>query len=102
MATDLIGWAATGILFLTIAWQVYTQWRERSTQGVSGLLFVGQLAASVGFVIYSALLSNWVFVVANGMLIVTAAIGQLIYRRNRRLEKRGEATHDAHGRPAHG
>ncbi|MET0496815.1 MAG: PQ-loop domain-containing transporter [Steroidobacteraceae bacterium] len=42
--TDLIGWASSGILLLTLARQVYTQWRERSTQGVSHWMFIGLLA----------------------------------------------------------
>lgn len=89
--TEIIGWAATAILLATIGRQVYTQWREGSTQGVSGWLFIGQLAASTGFLIYSALLSNWVFVVSNAMLLLTAALGQVIYRRNRRREKQDAA-----------
>ena len=88
MLTDLIGWAATAILLATIARQVYTQWRQRSTQGVSKWLFVGQLAASTGFLIYSLLLGNWVFVVSNAMLLVTAALGQWIFWHNRRRERR--------------
>jgi uncharacterized protein with PQ loop repeat len=88
MLTDLIGWAATGILLATIARQVYTQWRERSTQGVSRWLFIGQLAASTGFLAYSLLLGNWVFVVSNAALLVTAGIGQWIFWHNRRREER--------------
>ena len=34
------------ILLLTIGRQVYTQWRDGTSQGVSKWLFVGQLAAS--------------------------------------------------------
>ena len=56
MLTELIGWAAATVLLATICRQVYTQWRERSTGGVSKWLFVGQLVASTLFVIYSALL----------------------------------------------
>ena len=62
MWTELIGWSAAGILLLTIGRQVYTQWRERSTHGMSRWLFVGQLAASSGFVVYSWQLGSWVFV----------------------------------------
>ena len=35
-----------------------------TSAGVSVWLFVGQLAASVGFTIYSVLLRNWVFAAA--------------------------------------
>jgi MtN3 and saliva related transmembrane protein len=84
--TDLIGWTSSAILLATLARQVFTQWRERSTAGVSHWLFIGQLAASSGFLIYSWLLDNWVFVVTNAALLVTALVGQVIYRRNARRE----------------
>ena len=84
--TDLIGWASSAILLATLARQVFTQWRERSTAGVSHWLFIGQLAASTGFLIYSWLLKNWVFVVTNAALLITALVGQVIYRRNARRE----------------
>jgi MtN3 and saliva related transmembrane protein len=87
MMTELVGWTASIILMLTISRQVYTEWRTRSTAGVSHWLFIGQCAASLGFVIYSALLSNWVFVSTNVFLLVTAIAGQVIYRRNKRREQ---------------
>jgi len=93
MGTEIIGWSAATILLATISRQVYTQWRERSTQGLSKWLFVGQLAASTGFVIYSWMLGNWVFVVTNVLMLVTAAGGQWIYLRNRRREERAAAAH---------
>jgi MtN3 and saliva related transmembrane protein len=84
--TDLIGWTSSAILLATLARQVFTQWRERSTAGVSHWLFIGQLAASTGFLIYSWLLDNWVFVVTNAALLITALVGQVIYRRNARRQ----------------
>jgi MtN3 and saliva related transmembrane protein len=84
IATDGIGWAAAAILLLTLGRQVYTQWRDRTSQGVSRWLFVGQCAASVGFVIYSWLVGSWVFVVTNALILVTAVVGEFIYLRNRR------------------
>lgn len=84
--TDLIGWTSSAILLATLARQVFTQWRERSTAGVSHWLFSGQLAASTGFLVYSWLLKNWVFVVTNAALLVTALVGQVIYRRNERRQ----------------
>jgi len=88
MMTEIVGWMASVILMLTISRQVYTEWRTGSTAGVSHWLFTGQCAASLGFVVYSALLSNWVFVSTNVFLLVTAIVGQVIYRRNKRLEQR--------------
>jgi MtN3 and saliva related transmembrane protein len=88
VATELIGWASAMILLLTLGRQAWLQWRERRTRGVSRWLFAGQIAASTGFVVYSWLLSNWVFVVTNTLILVTALAGEAIYLRNRRLESR--------------
>lgn len=97
MLTDLIGWTATAILLATIARQVHTHWRERSTKGVSRWPFLGQLAASTGFLIYSLLLGNWVFVVSNAALLITAAIGQWIFWHNRRHDARQGALAERSG-----
>jgi uncharacterized protein with PQ loop repeat len=88
MLADITGWASALILILTISRQVYKQWRTRSTAGVSSWLFIGQLAASTGFVIYSYLVENWVFVATNAFMLVTAVVGQLIYHSNRQREER--------------
>jgi uncharacterized protein with PQ loop repeat len=76
------------ILLLTIGRQTFTQWKTRSTGGLSKWLFIGQLAASTGFSIYSYLLHNWVFLCSNLALLLTALLGQAIYARNRRRERR--------------
>lgn len=87
MWVELIGWGGAVVLLLTLGRQVYTQWRDRSAQGVSRWLFVGQLTASTAFLVYSWLLQNWVFVVTNALLLVTAAVGEWIYLRNRKRER---------------
>ena len=81
---DLIGWFAAAVLLATIGRQVYSQWRDGSTKGLSRWLFIGQLTASIAFVIYSWILGNWVFVVTNVLMLVTAALGQWVYLANRR------------------
>ncbi|HTH98090.1 MAG TPA: PQ-loop domain-containing transporter [Stellaceae bacterium] len=81
---DLIGWFAAVILLTTLGRQVYTQWREKSSKGVSGWLFLGQITSSVCFVAYSWMLGSWVFVATNAAILLTAIIGQLIYLRNAR------------------
>ena len=83
MTTELIGWLSAALLLATIGRQVYSQWRDGSSQGESRWLFVGQVGASAGFVVYSWLLSNWVFVVTNLLMLVTAFVGKAIYLRNR-------------------
>jgi len=83
-ATEWIGWLSSVILLLTIGRQVYTEWRTHATAGLSPWLFIGQLAASTGFSIYSYLLHNWVFLVSNIALLATAIVGQVIYLRNKK------------------
>ena len=87
MITDLLGWPAATILLATIGRQVYSQWRDRSSQGVSKWLFIGQITASTGFVIYSWLLRDWVFVVTNVLMLNTALFGQWIYLHNKRRQR---------------
>jgi len=86
--TELIGWTSSAILVVTIAKQVHNQWREGSSKGVSKWLFIGQLAASVGFLIYSALVHNWVFVVTNALMVCNALAGFAVVRIHRRRERR--------------
>ncbi len=95
--TEIIGWFSTTVLVLTIGRQVWTQYRSGSTQGVSKWLFIGQLTASTGFVIYSFLLSNWVFVVSNLMLLVLALIGEALYLKNRRRQRQAPGSDGARG-----
>lgn len=89
MGADMVGWLSAFILVMTLSRQVYTQWRTGSVEGVSKWLFVGQLAASMGFVVYSYLVQNWVFVFANFFIFVTALVGEVIYLRNKRMTRRG-------------
>ena len=81
---EAVGWVSSFILVLTIAKQVYKQWQEGSSEGVSKWLFVGQMAASLGFTVYSWLVSNWVFVVTNAVMLVNGLLGLLIVLHHRR------------------
>ena len=89
--TEMVGWVSSIILVLTIAKQVYKQWNEGSSEGVSKWLFVGQMAASLGFTVYSWLVDNWVFVVTNSLMLLNGLAGLAIVLRHRRREKRPEA-----------
>ena len=86
-STEIVGWASSVILVLTIGKQVYKQWREGSSEGVSSWLFVGQMTASLGFTIYSWLVGNMVFVVTNSLMLLNALVGYGIVRRHRRRER---------------
>jgi MtN3 and saliva related transmembrane protein len=83
-AVDWIGWLSSLVLLVTLGNQVRKQWQSGVSQGVSRWLFIGQLAASAGFAVYSALLENWVFLVTNLLMVLNALAGQWVTLRNRR------------------
>ncbi len=82
--TELVGWLSSAVLLVTLVHQVLKQWREGSSEGVSRWLFIGQVAASTGFTIYSALVGNWVFVVTNFLILCDAVVGLVIVLHHRR------------------
>lgn len=88
MGSEAIGWFSSFVLVLTIGNQVYKQWKTGTSKGVSKWLFVGQITASTGFTIYSLLVRNWVFVVTNSLLLLSAVVGILIVLKHRRAERR--------------
>lgn len=90
MMTEVIGWISALILLATISRQIYKQWEEKSSEGVSKWLFIGQVAASTGFAVYSWLLENWVFVVTNVLMLLSALLGYAILMHNRRCERRAK------------
>lgn len=75
--TDWIGWGASAILVATLLRQVQLQWRDGEDAKLSSWLFAGQIVASIGFVVYSLLLENRVFVFTNSVLVLTAIVGQI-------------------------
>ena len=83
---EAVGWVSSVILVLTIAKQVYKQWQEGSSEGVSKWLFVGQMAASLGFTVYSWLVDNWVFVVTNAVMLLNGLVGLLIVLHHRKKQ----------------
>ena len=83
-AVDAVGWISSFILVLTIAKQVFKQWQAGTSEGVSMWLFIGQLAASAGFTVYSWLVHNWVFVITNALMVANALVGFWITRVQKR------------------
>jgi MtN3 and saliva related transmembrane protein len=91
---DALGWVSSFILVLTIGKQVHKQWRDGSSEGVSKWLFIGQMAASIGFTIYSWGVGNWVFVATNAIMLLNGIVGYAIVLRHRR-----RARHNAGAQP---
>ncbi len=96
--TEVIGWASSFILVLTIARQVYKQWQEGTSEGVSKWLFIGQMMASSGFTLYSWLVHNWVFVVTNSLMLLNGLLGLGIVLYHRRRRKRSGGKKSAQGK----
>ena len=88
MNPDLVGWAASAVLLATVSRQIHTQWQDRQAKGVSRWLFLGQIVASAGFIAYSWMLDNLVFIVTNSLILLTAVVGEigLLVRRRQTLK----------------
>jgi uncharacterized protein with PQ loop repeat len=78
MSAEVVGWAAVAILFATMSAQAWTEWRDRVKKGINPYFFVGQVAASVAFITYSAMVGNTVFVVGNALVLAAALAGGAI------------------------
>jgi len=92
--TEAIGWVSSIILFLTVSRQIYKQWKEGTSEGVSIWLFVGQITASVGFAIYSWLLWNPVFIFTNTLMVLNGLVGLAV---SYYLKKRDESSEKVSG-----
>jgi MtN3 and saliva related transmembrane protein len=90
--TRWIGIGSALVLVATLLWQLHAQWARGTSEGVSRWLFVGQIAASTGFAIYSASIGDGVFVATNIATGASAIAGviltQLLRRRARTREPR--------------
>lgn len=85
---SVIGWCSALVLLMTLLVQISAQWKSKSDSGVSPWLFVGQLLASGGFIAYSALRHDTVFVVTNSLTALVAIAGQTLYFHNQRVNHR--------------
>jgi MtN3 and saliva related transmembrane protein len=81
---QIIGWSASAILLATILSQIVRQWKSGTSEGVSRWLFIGQMAASAGFSVYSWLVGDTVFIFTNLLMLVSAVAGLLIVLKHRR------------------
>jgi uncharacterized protein with PQ loop repeat len=79
---DVVGWISSAILIATLVRQVHKQATRGNGCALSRWLFVGQIAASLGFIAYSVMVGNLVFIVSNVMILGTAIAGQWLYLRN--------------------
>ena len=76
---EILGWFSSLILLATLVKQVWKQWKDKTSEGISKWLFAGQLIASIGFTIYSIATKSWVFAFTNAALTVNNLIGVTLY-----------------------
>lgn len=88
---EVIGWASSLILLATLVKQVYKQWKDRTSEGISKWLFIGQLCASIGFTVYSYHTGSWVFAFTNAMLTLNNIIGIALYFKYRDADAAGKS-----------
>ena len=91
-----IGWSSTVVLLATLLAQIYRQWKIGKADEVSPALFVGQCAASIGFLIYSALVGSVVFIVSNALILAIALAGEVVRRMLMRRQKKPQRQAGAH------
>lgn len=83
---ESIGWLSSAILAITIIHQVYSQWKEGKSEGVSSWLFMGQCAANIGFIVYALSTPDWVFVFTNALLLATNLTGYALTLKQQKQE----------------
>jgi MtN3 and saliva related transmembrane protein len=85
--THIFGYVASAVLFATLVVQIHKQWKRGTTKGVSRWLFIGQLVASIGFTVESAVIGSTIFVVVNAVLALSAVVGISLWFYQRRRER---------------
>ncbi len=66
---DLLGYAAGAITSLTFLPQVIKTWKEKSAKDVSLLMFIIAAINEVMWILYGALLDNWVIILTNAIVL---------------------------------
>ncbi len=68
--TDILGYSAGAITSLTFLPQVIKTWKLRSARDVSLLMFIIAAVNEVMWIVYGALLDNWVIILTNAIVLV--------------------------------
>ena len=87
MTDVVVGWSASVVVVVTTIGQIYKQWKAHTSKGVSPLLFVGNVLASLLFLNYAIMIKNVVYEVTNSVMVVTSICGLGLLIHQRRLDK---------------
>lgn len=69
MSVDVLGYIAGAITTLTFLPQVIKTWKEKSAGDISLLMFLIAAANEILWIIYGALLDNWVIILTNSVVL---------------------------------
>lgn len=70
MFVDVLGYVAGAITALTFLPQVIKTWREKSAKDISLLMFVIAAVNEIMWIVYGAMLENWVIILTNSVVLV--------------------------------
>jgi MtN3 and saliva related transmembrane protein len=73
MSVDVLGYIAGAITALTFLPQVIKTWREKSARDISLLMFLIAAANEILWIIYGALLDNWVIILTNAVVLAMSS-----------------------------
>ena len=76
---DILGYSAGAITSLTFLPQVIKTWKLKSARDISLLMFLIAALNEVMWIIYGALLDNWVIILTN-IIVLTMALTMIFFK----------------------
>ena len=76
---DILGYSAGAITSLTFLPQVIKTWKDKSARDISLLMFVIAAVNEVMWIIYGALIDNWVIILTN-IIVLSMALTMIYFK----------------------
>jgi len=76
---DILGYSAGAITSLTFLPQVIKTWKVKSAKDISLLMFVIAAINEVMWIVYGALLDNWVIILTN-IIVLSMALTMIYFK----------------------
>ncbi len=76
---DILGYSAGAITSLTFLPQVIKTWKLKSARDISLLMFLIAALNEVMWIIYGALLDNWVIILTN-IIVLSMALTMIFFK----------------------
>jgi len=76
---DILGYSAGAITSLTFLPQVIKTWKVKSAKDISLLMFLIAAINEVMWIIYGALLDNWVIILTN-IIVLSMALTMIYFK----------------------